>query len=319
MVPGLGTFGTLRLLRRMKSPQAIFRASASELEAAGLSRAQARSIASGCSFDDAVDQQQKMLNTGAQIDHLSRCPLSAALARNLRSAAAVVRLGNPELLARIPSAVVGTRRPTPYGMAAAERLSADLARAGLTIISGMARGIDTAAHQAALAEEGKPSLFSAAASTSYIPPTIARLYQEIAKRACCSRNFPWALRLIRKTSPSAIASSAAFRSVSSIVEGAQHSGSSITAKLAMDQGREVFAVPGNITSKMSWGPNLLIKEGAPNWSRNGPTSPTNCSARSAATWPPGASSETFRRLQAKSAAAPPRSPKPPEGACSASF
>ncbi len=159
-------------------------------------------------------------------------------------------------------AVVGTRRATPYGLAAAERLSADLARAGLAITSGMARGIDTAAHKAALIEGGETiAVFGCGVDVLY-PADNRKLYQEIAQKGLLLSEFPMGAPAYPQNFPirNRIVSGLSLGVL--IIEGAQHSGSAITAKLAMDQGREVFAVPGNITSKMSWGPNLLIKQGA---------------------------------------------------------
>lgn len=261
MVPGLGTLGSLRLLEKLKSPQAIFRASASELEAAGVSPAQARNIASGYAFEDAVEQQQKLLNTGADLIpiHDSRYP--QPLREIFDPPLLMFALGRTELLSSPAVAVVGTRRPTPYGIAAAERLSADLAKAGLTIISGMARGIDTAAHKAALSENGDTvAVFGCGVDVLY-PVDNRKVYQDIAKKGLLLSEFPMGAPAYPQNFPirNRIVSGLSLGVL--IVEGAQHSGSAITAKLAMDQGREVFAVPGNITSKMSWGPNLLIKEG----------------------------------------------------------
>ena len=158
--------------------------------------------------------------------------------------------------------MVGTRRPTPYGLAAAERLSADLARAGLTIVSGMARGIDTAAHKGALSAGGDTVAVLGCGVDVVYPSENRKLAAELAAKGLIvsefamgatafPQNFPIRNRIISGMSAGVL-----------VVEGAQYSGSAITAKLALDQGREVFAVPGNITSKMSWGPNLLIKQGA---------------------------------------------------------
>ncbi len=261
MVPGLGTVTTIRLLTRMKSPQSIFRATATELEAAGLSPAQARNVTSGCSFDDAVDQQQKMLNFGAQLItyHDPRYPQH--LREIFDPPLLLFSLGNTAILATHGIAIVGTRRPTPYGMAAAERLSADLSRAGLTITSGMAQGIDTAAHQAALKENGFTIAVLGCGVDVLYPASNRKLYSELQQKGLIVSEFPMGAPAFPQNFPirNRIVSGLAVGVL--IVEGAQHSGSSITAKLAMDQGREVFAVPGNITSKMSWGPNLLIKDG----------------------------------------------------------
>ena len=262
MAPGLGCVSTLRLLEKLRSPEAIFRASASELEAAGLSPAQARNLASGSSFDDALDQQNKMMAAGAQLISIADSRYPQRLREIFDPPILLFTLGDPALLASAGIAVVGTRRPTPYGLAAAERLSADLARAGLTIISGMARGIDTAAHKAALLEAGDTvAVFGCGVDVLY-PADNRKLYADIAKKGLLVSEFPMGAPAYPQNFPirNRIVSGISIGVL--IVEGAQHSGSSITAKLAMDQGRDVFAVPGNITSKMSWGPNLLIKQGA---------------------------------------------------------
>jgi DNA processing protein len=253
--------GSLKLLEKLKSPQAIFRATASELEGAGMSPAQARNIASGCSFEDAVDQQQKMINAGAQLISIQDQRYPRRLREIFDPPIVLYAIGRTELMPTASIGVVGTRHPTPYGMAAAERLSADLARAGLTIVSGMARGIDTCAHQAALKEGGDTVAILGCGVDVVYPSNNKRLYDEIAKNGLILSEFPMGAPAFPQNFPirNRIVSGLSIGVL--IVEGAQHSGSAITAKLAMDQGREVFAVPGNVTSKMSWGPNLLIKEG----------------------------------------------------------
>ncbi len=262
MVPGLGTLGTLRLLDKLRSPQSIFRASASELEAAGISPAQARNIATGYAFEDAVDQQQKMLNAGAQLISIQDGRYPQRLREIFDPPLLLFSLGRTELLESHGVAIVGTRRPTPYGVAATERLSADLARAGLTIISGMARGIDTAAHKSALAAAGDTVAVLGCGVDVLYPADNRKLYEDISRRGLLVTEFPMGAPAYPQNFPirNRIVSGLSLGVL--IVEGAQHSGSAITARLAMDQGRDVFAIPGNITSKMSWGPNLLIKQGA---------------------------------------------------------
>ncbi len=261
LVPGLGTVGALKLLDKLKSPQAIFRASATELEGAGVSPAQARNISSGCSFEDALDQQQKMLSAGAELITIQDPRYPRRLREIFDPPIILFAIGRTELLSALAIAVVGTRSPTPYGMAVAERVSADLARAGLTIISGMARGIDTSAHQAALKENADTIAVLGCGVDVVYPSNNRRLYDEIAAKGLILSEFPIASPAYPQNFPirNRIVSGLSVGVL--IVEGAQHSGSAITARLAMDQGREVFAIPGNITSKMSWGPNLLIKEG----------------------------------------------------------
>jgi DNA processing protein len=261
MVPGLGTVGSHKLLAQLKSPEAIFRASASELESAGLSPAQARNVSTGCSFDDAVDQQQKALEAGAQIISVQDPRYPRLLREIFDPPLLLFTIGNINLLSTHSVAIVGTRSPTPYGMAAAERLSADLARTGLTIVSGMARGIDTCAHQAALREEGDTVAVLGCGVDILYPSSNRKLYDDIARKGLLVSEFPMATAAFPQNFPirNRIVSGLSVGVV--VVEGAQHSGSGITARVAADQGREVFAVPGNITSKMSWGPNLLIKSG----------------------------------------------------------
>jgi len=158
--------------------------------------------------------------------------------------------------------VVGTRRPTPCGIAAAERLSADLAQAGLTIVSGMARGIDTAAHRAALSVNGRTVAVLGCGADVVYPSENRRLAAEIVAKGLIVSEFPMGATAFPQNFPIRNRIISGMSAGLVVVEGAQYSGSAITAKLALDQGREVFAVPGNITSKMSWGPNLLIKQGA---------------------------------------------------------
>src|SRR6185369_3676255 len=154
LVPGLGTRTTGKLLDRFRTPQAIFRASRTELEAAGVSGAIAQTLASGCTFEDAAAQQEKMVQTGTVIVTIGDPRYPPALREIFDPPVLLFARGRVELLQTLMLGVVGTRRPTPYGLAVSERLSADLAHAGLTIASGMARGIDTGAHKGALSVGG---------------------------------------------------------------------------------------------------------------------------------------------------------------------
>jgi DNA processing protein len=262
MIPGLGTRRIGLLLERMRTPQAIFRASASELEAAGLTGAVARSVASGCSFDDAASQQQKARESGAQLITLGDARYPETLRKIFDPPPVLFTRGRTELLASICIGVVGTRHPTPYGVAAAERLSGDLARAGVTITSGMARGIDTTAHKAALAADGTTIAVLGCGVDIVYPSENRKLAAEIAVKGLIVSEFPMEATAFPQNFPIRNRIISGLSCGILVIEGAQYSGSAITARLAIDQGREVFAVPGNITSKMSWGPNLLIKQGA---------------------------------------------------------
>src|SRR5690349_8839026 len=154
LVPGLGARSSGKLLDRFRTPQAIFRASRTELEGAGVSGSVAQSIASGCTFEDAVVQQGKMVESGALLVTIGDPQYPPLLRQIFDPPILLFARGHIELLQSHMLGVVGTRRPTPYGLAVAERVSADLAHAGLTIASGMARGIDTASHRGALSVDG---------------------------------------------------------------------------------------------------------------------------------------------------------------------
>jgi DNA processing protein len=262
LVPGLGFRKAVQLLDTFQSIESIFRASRSELEACGLSGSVAQSIASGCTFEDAADQQQKLLQSGTSLIPISDPRYPARLREIFDPPTMLFARGRVELLDSVMLAVVGTRRPTPYGVAATERLVADLARAQLTIVSGMARGVDTSAHKSALAAGGDTvAVFGCGVDLVY-PAENRKLAATIAQQGLVLSEFPMGSPPYPQNFPIRNRIVSGMSSGVLVVEGAQYSGSSITARLAMDQQREVFAVPGNITSKMSWGPNLLIKQGA---------------------------------------------------------
>ncbi len=262
LVPGLGCRKCQRLIDRLRTPQAVFRESRSSLEAEGISQAVAQSIVSGCTFEDAVLQHQRMLDSGASLIPCTY-PFYPPLLREIYDPPILLYArGRIELLQSLMLGVVGTRRPSDYGSVVARRLASDLAQAGLTIVSGMARGIDTAAHTATLEAGGDTIAVFGSGVDHVYPAENRKLAASIAEKGLLlsefpmgspghPQNFPIRNRIISGMSVGVL-----------IVEGAQYSGSAITARLALDQGREVFAVPGNITNSMSWGPNLLIKQGA---------------------------------------------------------
>ncbi len=159
-------------------------------------------------------------------------------------------------------AVVGTRRPTVYGLQMSEGLAEDLAQRGVSIISGLARGIDSAAHRGCLGARGKTiAVFGCGVDIVY-PREHGRLVRQILEEGLVLSEFP------PGTSPSPQNFPVRNRIISGlalgtlIVEASEYSGSLITARLAMEQNRELFAVPGNLTSPQSFGPNYLIKQGA---------------------------------------------------------
>ena len=262
LVPGLGTRTSGKLLDRFRTPQAIFRASRTELEAAGVNGAVAQSIASGITFEDAAAQHDKMAEAEAVVITMGDPRYPQLLREIFDPPVLLFARGRVELLQSLAVAVVGTRRPTPYGLAVAERLAGDLAHAGLTISSGMARGVDSAAHKGTLAAGGDTIAVLGCGVDVVYPSENRRLAAELAVKGLIISEFPMGAIAFPQNFPirNRIISGISLGVL--VVEGAQYSGSAITAKLAMDQGREVFAVPGNITNKLAWGPNLLIKQGA---------------------------------------------------------
>ncbi|HET6780559.1 MAG TPA: DNA-processing protein DprA [bacterium] len=162
----------------------------------------------------------------------------------------------------IAVAIVGARRASEYGKAVARRLAADLAACGVTIVSGMARGIDGAAHQGAL-DAGGRTLAVLGCGPDVVYPTV---HAQLMRRIICSgavisefrpetpprpEQFPQRNRIISGLAKGVV-----------VVEGRVGSGSLITADFALEQGREVFAVPGNIFEETSWAPHHLVSQGA---------------------------------------------------------
>jgi DNA processing protein len=159
-------------------------------------------------------------------------------------------------------AIVGARRATPYGLQATETLARELSGAGFTVVSGLARGIDAAAHRAALEAGGRTIAVLGCGLDMTYPPEHARLREEIAGCGAVLTEFPAGTAPKPSHFPqrNRIISGLALGLV--VVEAAEDSGSLITARRALEQGREVFAVPGSIDAPLSRGPHGLIKQGA---------------------------------------------------------
>ncbi len=262
LTPGLGTKRTLDLLRQYGSAEAVLRQEPRELESAGVAPALAQSMASGCMFDEAARAVEELKAQGAEVVPLTDRRYPARLREIYDPPPVLFAKGRLELLDTVMVAVVGSRRPSAYGVAVAERLGKDLGAAGVTVVSGMAKGIDTAAHGGALSAGGATvAVFGCGLDVIY-PAENRKLAERIARDGLLltefppgtpahPQNFPIRNRIVSGLSEGVV-----------VVEGKQYSGSLITARLALDQNREVFAVPGNITQPASFGPNLLIKQGA---------------------------------------------------------
>ncbi|MGO9208514.1 MAG: DNA-processing protein DprA [Terriglobales bacterium] len=264
LTPGLGPTRARKLAEHFGSAESVFRASLTELEACGLHAAAAQAIATGKSAALAQEELGKAADAGAHILTLDD-PAYPPLLRQIYDPPVVMYVrGNVDALSAPGIAVVGTRHPTPYGVGMAERLSCDLANnLGLVITSGMARGVDTAAHRGALMGKGKTiAVFGTGIDVIYprenqkiadsILATGGALVSEFPIGAFpAPQNFPIRNRIISGLAVGVL-----------VVEAGEYSGTRITARCALEQNRDVYAVPGNVTNRNAWGPNTLIKQGA---------------------------------------------------------
>jgi DNA processing protein len=263
LTPGLGTTRARRLVEQMGSPKNVFGAALTPLEETGIKAVSAQSIFTGKSSELAREEIARASAAGVSLVALDD-PRYPPRLKEIYDPPLILHVrGDPELLTKPGLAIVGTRHPTPYGSGMAERLASDLAAQGLVIISGMARGIDTAGHRGAISAKGKTvAIFGTGVDVIY-PKDNSRLSEQILSLGgalisefplgtfAAPQNFPIRNRIISGMSLGVL-----------VVEAAEYSGTRITARMALEQNRDVFAVPGNVTNKNSWGPNTLIKQGA---------------------------------------------------------
>src|SRR5947207_6807168 len=263
LTPALGPTRIRKLIERFERAENVFQASLTELEATGIPAAAAQSIALGKSLQAAEEERVKVEAAGARIICIADDFYPERLKEIYDPPAVIYLRGNASLLSEAGIAVVGTRHPTPYGIGMSERLACDLANRGIVIISGMARGVDTAAHRGALRAKGNTIALWGTGNDVVYTREQRKLAQSLldAEGAIVSefpigtfaapQNFPIRNRVISGLSVGVL-----------VVEAAEYSGTRVTSRCAIEQGREVFAVPGNVTNKNSWGPNTLIKQGA---------------------------------------------------------
>jgi DNA processing protein len=247
----------------MGSVEAVFRASLTELEATGIQAASAQSLSTGRSMELAHDEMGRAASAGVHVVALDEPAYPGQLKQIYDPPMVLYVRGETDVISRPGIALVGTRHPTPYGTGMAERLSCDLAARGLVIFSGLARGVDTAGHRGAIAGKGKTVGVLGTGIDVIYPKENTRLVEQILALGGAvisefpigtfpaPQNFPIRNRIISGISLGVL-----------VVEAAEYSGTRITSRCALEQNREVFAVPGNVTNKNSWGPNTLIKQGA---------------------------------------------------------
>jgi DNA processing protein len=170
--------------------------------------------------------------------------------------------GDAKVLNEPSISIVGTRRPTLYGTQMAERLGREIAARGVVVVSGMARGIDAIAHQGAMTVNGRAiGVLGTGVNVCY-PKENKKLYAKVLERGAIISEFPLGTHPAPENFPIRNRIVAGMPLGVVVVEGAQYSGSLITARLAMEFGREVFGVPGNVTQPVSFAPNQLIRQGA---------------------------------------------------------
>lgn len=266
IVEGIGPARLSALMARFGSAERILAAGADELAAVpGFGPELVRRLRAAAT-DEGRERARAALATLKRAGAVSLTPADAAYPDAFRTLPDPPYLlfasGNLELLGTPGVAVVGTRSPTDYGLHAAQSLSGELARAGLTIVSGMAKGIDAAAHAAALDAGGTTVGVLGHGIDQVYPPGNARLFQQVRERGLLitelapgeqpnAGNFPRRNRLIAALSLGVL-----------VVEMGEKSGAQHTVTYALEQGKEVFAVPGPISSARSAGTNQLLKDGA---------------------------------------------------------
>ncbi len=264
LTPGLAARLSARLLRQFGSPDGVFRASLTELEACNLPAPVAQAIFKKEAFPRAEKELAAVRRlAGCRLINWTEPEYPQTLLQIYDPPVLLYVRGDPQVLNCAAIGIVGTRRPTFYGAQMAERIGRDLAARGLVVVSGMARGIDALAHKGALTAPGGRAIGVLGTGIDVVYPKENRkLFEQVLEHGAllselpagshpAPENFPVRNRIVAGLPLGVV-----------VVEGAQYSGSLITARLAMEFGREVYGVPGNVTQPVSFAPNQLIKQGA---------------------------------------------------------
>ena len=261
MTPGIGPRAAVKLLERFGSAEAVFGATRAEVEQVRLPPEAVDSVIARDLHEKAESEIEQVRKLGGDILILDD-GVYPSLLREIYDPPIVLYVKGAwsECLDQPCVAIVGSRKCSTYGQNSALMLARELAQRGVTIISGLARGIDAAAHRGALEGGGRTVAVMGTGLDEIYPRDHRKLAQQILDGGGAlvsqfplgtppvSENFPYRNRVISGLSLGVL-----------VVEAAENSGSLITARLAMEQNREVFAVPGNITSRTSFGTNYLIK------------------------------------------------------------
>jgi DNA processing protein len=263
LTPGLGPKRIIKAAQTLPDLSSLFRLSLTELESLNFPAPAAQFLFTGKARTEAEREVVRMSEQKGAILTYADEDYPEQLREIFDPPPVLWVLGNVKLLARPSIAIVGTRHPTPYGTGMAEVLARDLASHRMVILSGMARGIDTAAHRGALGAGGSTVAIWGTGVDVIYPKENKSLAENIliSGGAIVSeyrlgtfpapQNFPKRNRIISGISIGVL-----------VVEAGENSGTRVTARCALEQDRDVYAVPGNVTTKNAWGPNTLIKQGA---------------------------------------------------------
>lgn len=263
LAPGMGPTRCLRAVRQLGAAERVFAASLTELEGVGVPAAAAQFVFDGRARKVADQELRRTIEEGACIITADDETYPGPLLEIYDPPPVLWARGNAEALNRAGIAVVGTRHPSPYGAGMAEMLSRDLARRGVAILSGMARGVDTAAHKGALEAGGTTVAVWGTGIDVIYPKENKRLAEDIvASGGAILSEFPMGTFPAPQNFPIRNRTLSGMSVGVLVVEAAEYSGTRITARCAIEQSRDVYAVPGNVTNKNAWGPNTLIKQGA---------------------------------------------------------
>ena len=261
--PGLGPKRILDAVKEMETASQIFTLPLTALEGLRFPAQAAQFIFDGKARQAAEAEWARVAAQGATVVTYGCAEYPERLKEIYDPPPVLWVRGRAELLSRPGIAVVGTRHPTPYGSGMAEMLARDLAARRLLIISGMARGVDSCAHRGALAARMPTVAVWGTGIDVVYPKENKKLAEEILELGGAivselpmgtfpaPQNFPRRNRILSGLSVAVL-----------VVEASENSGTRVTARCAADQNRDLYAVPGNVTSKGSWTPNTLIKQGA---------------------------------------------------------